>query len=95
MNRLRITALAAALTAAASLTGGMAAPASAAARPDVLGLIGHGYGTGATSLAAQQAAFISLVDDYYGCGQYTVVYDTMQASGTWAAEVAAYCGGVR
>jgi hypothetical protein len=93
MSRLRITALAAALIATASLTGATAAPASAAARPhahirpDITG-IGIGYG-GKDSTAEVNAVF-NLSANYVGCGSYTLVED-IYSGGFWTAEVTATC----
>jgi ABC-type sugar transport system substrate-binding protein len=92
MSRLRITALAAALIAAASLTGATAVPAAAAAWPhaQILKITGHGFGTGATSEAAESAAVVDLHGNYSGCGPYTLIYDNKQAN-VWHAEVEASC----
>lgn len=83
MIRLRITALAAVLAAAASLTVATAVPASA----EVTGL---GFGSGPTEQAATTAAVAYLHDDYGGCGPYVVV-SAVDNGGTWMVEVDANC----
>ncbi len=100
MSASRITALAAALLAAASLTVGLAGQAAVAAqsRHDThYDIIGYGYGTGSTSLAAKEAAEDSLEGDYYGCTPPLgdLVYDTEGSNGIWSAEVDANCEGLR
>jgi hypothetical protein len=86
MSARRLTALAAALIAAASLTGGTAMAASAS--PDTF--IGHSEGWGPTLAAAQSAADEQMYSDYYGCKQpFYLVSDGQLANGTWWAKVAA------
>lgn len=92
MSTLRITSLAAALIAAASLTVGAAVPATAS--PALI--TGFGNGTGSTSAAAHQAASDDLIGNYFGCvpALGNLVYDT-HGSGGWNAEVTASCKGYR
>jgi hypothetical protein len=55
--------------------------------------VGFGSGSGATSQAAESAAITNLNEVNADClsGTITLVYDTQQSSGTWAAEVSAKC----
>jgi hypothetical protein len=86
MIRLRNTALAAALIAAASLiTVTTAAPASAE-------ITGRAYDTGPTLQAAESAALADLDGNYFGCGPYWVLADG-DTDGTWFAWIEADCGG--
>jgi hypothetical protein len=82
MSRSRIAALAAALAAAAVLTGGTAAQAS---------ITGRGDGYGATPAAAEHAAVIDLHGNYSGCGPWVLDFDNQLPNGTWWAEVSAGC----
>ena len=80
--------LAAALASAALLVLGTASPALASHI-----YVGFGSGSGATSQAAESAAITNLNEVNADClsGTLTLVYDTQQSSGTWAAEVSAKC----
>lgn len=93
MSTLRITALAAALIAAASLTGATAAPASAAARPHaqiLADITGYGFGYGSKASIAEVNAVFNLSANYSGCGSYSLVED-IYSGGFWTAEVTATC----
>jgi hypothetical protein len=90
MRRLLIPAVAATLTAAALLTAGTAISASAST-PRIY--VGYGTGTGATSPAAEDAAIgnLNLVNVDCFEGTLTLIYDTLQPSGIWQAEVSEKC----
>lgn len=89
MSTLRITALAATLLAAVSLTAGTAVPAANAS------IVAHGYGKGSTSLAAENAAKSDLENSYFGCDIPILISDTQGSNGIWSAEVGANCQGFR
>jgi hypothetical protein len=84
--------MAAALSAAALLTAATSVPASASGLQN---FACYGYGTGATSTAAESAAIANLDYTYKNDTRYpgslSVVYDTEGSSGTWSAEVVEKC----
>jgi hypothetical protein len=89
MNARRFIMPAAALVAAATLTGLTATTAGAT-------IIGHGFGTGPTLNVADNAARNQLNGDYFGCKLPILVIGSGQnADGTWWEEVGANCTGLR